>query len=61
MNSLLFLAVEVSFHGSEFTAIEDDGGVEVCVLLIGDLERNVTVTFATFEVLTNGAEGMTFN
>ncbi len=32
---------------SEYTALGEGGAVEVCVVLNGTIDRNITVTFAT--------------
>ena len=40
-------AVEVSFQQTVYSVMESNDTVEVCVVLSGILERNVTITFST--------------
>ena len=41
----------------DYVAIEDSNIVTVCVLLIGNLERNITINLATPDLATNSAQG----
>ena len=43
-NSLYSTVVQVGFEFTNYTVVESVGAVNVCVVLTGEIERNVTVT-----------------
>lgn len=49
--------VFVVFNATEYAVVEDDGSVGICVQLIGNLERDVAVTFTTTDFPANTAQG----
>ncbi len=50
----LFLVVEVRLEQLEYSVSEDDGFVEGCVVLDGEIERNVQVELSTEDVTATG-------
>ena len=52
-----FLVATVNFTEMVYVAIEDSNIVTVCVLLIGSLERNITINLATPDLANNSAQG----
>ena len=40
---LLFAAVSVGFEHSEYGVREEDGGLEVCVIVVGEYQRSIHV------------------
>ena len=54
MTSIFITDVGVSVEDPSYTVDESDGTVEVCVVLTGTIERNVSVTISTSDGSTIG-------
>ena len=50
----IFLGVTLGFNQSTYIASEEDGSVDVCVSLVGEIERDVAAKVLILQSLASG-------